>query len=232
MDDKLVNIDTASSRLNILTQVDSSLQFVGLTFTGNKYYTIKNHSNSPSLYEISMDGKIKYIGNFTYNGEQIKLYEAIAYNRLDNKLYISVSLNGGTSDGDSYSESLLTVNTENGVCTFFCNVQTDVPNTDIDCMEIKNNLLCFYDGALPGANYTKMYAANLDDISETILQPIYQTYYFPVPDIALRNNKMYFINGDVYYIDLNDNSINTVGQSLDLNEFNNTTFRGITFISE
>lgn len=234
VDNKLVSIDKATSKLNLITELKGvgGINFQSLTFVENEFYTFHNHTNNPSLYKISISGEVDYIGNLTLDGNQIKLCEGIAYNNSDGCLYISASVNSGTDEFDYYSESFLKVDKNTGKCEHICDIKTDVPNPDIDAMVIDNNILYFYDGAPPGADYSKIYKAELNDINHTIMQPVFETNYLPAIDIAFDDYKLYFVNqNQFYYYDLSYKSRNYIGQTHTPDEFNNQSVKGITFVN-
>ena len=234
MDNKLFSINTETADIEMIAQLDDTtgLVFSRLTYGVDRLYTMLNTTTEPAIYEITLDGHVSFIGPLTYNGDQILLSEAIAYNEKDGNLYVSASLNGGTAQGDYYSESIMMVNPETGECSLVCEIKNNNLNpVDLDAMEIVDNILYYYDGAPPGSNYTRIYSIDLDNVCSTILDPVFQTRYTPVIDLAIKDQALYYIQDkSLYTISIEDQSMNFIGTTHGSDEYNNQNFYGIAYI--
>lgn len=196
------------------------------------FYSIKNASNSPVLVSISLEGEYHEIGNFTLNGTRIKLCETIAFNKYDNKMYSAVSLNGGSESNDFYSEYIVAVDPFTGACTLVTEIATHVANPDIDAMAFSDGTLYLFDGAPPGANFSKFFTLAFEDL-HTISFPqlMYETNYLPITDLTIVSGNMYFTEErNLYKFNLSDGELMFIGQTHSSSTFNGKFIQGIAHI--
>ena len=114
LDGNLVTLDKASGQASLLKAINNlpnNANIADLTFHSGLelFFTINGTSNSPALVSISKEGDYQSLAPLTFQGNQIALLEALAYNPADNTLYAAASLNGGVSDNDFYCESIVAV---------------------------------------------------------------------------------------------------------------------------
>jgi gliding motility-associated-like protein len=235
LQNKLMRIDHQSglaTQYQIINNLDGNEDLVDLTYHEGKglYFSILNPSNSPKLVSISIEGDYQVIGPITLNDNQIRLAESIAYNSSNNKLYLGVSLNGGTSSGDYYSESLVEVDPDTGGCIFISELSTSHLYPDIDVITFNNNVLYLFDGGPPSANFSTFYKIDFDDITE-IFSPgiIYETTYIAVRDFSCNGQYVYFNDGSrLYYLDLTSGTIHFIGETHQPIEYDGKIIHGIS----
>jgi gliding motility-associated-like protein len=110
-------------------------------------YIIVDPTTTPKLASISMNGIYTLIGNITLPGQTVFLIEAMAYHEASNQLYIGCSLNGGVSNNDYYSESILRVNPSNAAATFITTLtNSSFTAPDMDRMCFDGDTLIMVDG--------------------------------------------------------------------------------------
>ena len=118
---------------------------------------IQNTSSAPTLVRVTNSGNYIEVGRITYNGVDVAIAEGLAHDSESNTLYATVSLNGGVNEGDFWSESLMSLNPENGEATFLTEIITSVPTqpeSDTDDLIVRDGILYLTDSAPPGADFT------------------------------------------------------------------------------
>lgn len=195
IDGHLVSIDSLTGQATIFQDLQGLSNVADLTYhdENKQYYSLMNTSNSPSLITIRLDGEYEEIGQLTINGNQIELAEALAYNSTDKKLYAGVSLNGGVSTNDFFSESIVEVDPATGECSLVTEISTNQTNADIDAMTFLGTDLYISDGAPPGANFLSIYKLDFQNlVSASNLTPEYESTYLPIRDFTVIGTSIYF----------------------------------------
>ncbi|MEQ9404475.1 MAG: gliding motility-associated C-terminal domain-containing protein [Cyclobacteriaceae bacterium] len=232
LNNNLVIIDSVTAEIELQHSLSSNESLVDLTYhnLNQRFYSIKNNTSNPSLISISKTGELEEIGALTLSGTQIPLAESIAYNQSNSKLYIGVSIDGGVSSGDFYSESIVEVDPSTGICTLITQIQTDRANPDIDVMAFVGNKLYMFDGAPPNANFTSFYEYDFGSIS-SIINPvsIYDGSYIPIRDFAANSLHIYFIaEYNLYRFNISTKNIESIGATHTSSEFGGEFIQGLS----
>lgn len=235
IDNKLVLVNSTTAQLETykeIVELPPATNLSDLTYHSQKgvFYSIKDPSNAPTLVSISLEGEYHEIGNFTINGMKIKLSETLAFNQMDNKLYSAVSLNGGVQDNDFWSESIVTIDPLTGACTFVTEVMTNTVNPDIDAMAFSEGSLYLFDGAPPGANFSKFFKLDFDNVN-SISNPqlIYDTKYIPITDFTILSQDIYFTEErNLHRFNLSNKKLELIGQLHSASESNGNIIQGIS----
>ncbi len=235
IENRFVILDSLTGRASELFDIQNlemevTIDDLAFHETNQTFYGIKNISNSPKLVSISKDGVYQEIGPLLLDTDQIELAEAVAYNTVSDKLYMSVSLNGGVNNGDFFSESIVEVNTSNATCVLITEINTSHINPDIDAMTFNENTLYLIDGAPPSANFLTIYSLEFSGLT-SVSNPttIYHNSYLPIRDILARNSNIYFVeNRNLRKFNLNNSTIQTIGTTHESTEFNGNLIRGLS----
>lgn len=223
-----------------ITDFASTESQTGMTFhkADNAFYLIQNNTNNPSLVKIGADGVYSEIGQITYNGNQIALAEALAYDDQSKLLYVSVSLNGSRDQGDFWSESLMTIDTETAETTYVTEISTTAQTrfeADIDDMTISNGIIYMTDNAPPSADFTMVHSLEIASINEggiSDLNLILNTPNLVGARIAVTGETIYLTSErSLYKLDSDTPpNINFVGTTHDISDYDGETIVGVTFI--
>ncbi|MEM9859135.1 MAG: gliding motility-associated C-terminal domain-containing protein [Bacteroidota bacterium] len=226
LNNHLVSIDKNTADLNIefeITSVPSGSSFDNLTYHDDlqKYFSVLDRSTSPTLAGISPTGELSVIGPITLNGNQIPLVEGLAFNPVQAKLYAAVSLNGGISNGDFYSETIVEVDPSNGACTFVTEINTSLNDPDIDVMVFNDNKLYIFDGLPPSVNELYFYELDFNNLSPiSIPTEIYNQSYLAILGFTIIDNDIFFTeNRNLRKFNLLTKTLSTVGQTHSSGEF-------------
>ena len=212
----------------------------GMTFdnVNNVFYLIRNTTTDPTLIKITGSANYEVVGQIKLNGAQVDIGEALAFDSDNEKLYVSASLNGGVSDGDFWSESILTLDVKTAEATLITTIITSNINqseSDTDDMHILDGVLYLTDSAPPGANFTKVYTvnwANLVTGGNTSPTEIYAGTHVVGARITVNNDDL-FVSSErsLSSIDLNSpSSLNLIGATHTESEFKGKTIVGITYV--
>lgn len=233
IDNKLVLIDSLTGALQAQATIDniSLADHVNLTYHYEKdlYYTIMSPNEAPKLVSITKEGDYQIIGTLMYNGNPVPLCDALAYNPVRKKLYAGASLNGGVLQNDFYTESIVEIDPDTGVCSLITTISTNLPLPDIDVMAFEGDVMYFFDGAPPGANFLYFYRldfANLGVVS--FPQIIYQSTYIAIEDFTVTSQNIYFTEGrNLRRFNLSTGTLHLVGTTHTFTQYNGKLIRGI-----
>lgn len=234
----LVLIDSTSADLETYAEIlnmPEGENLTGLTYnsTNNLFYSIEGSTTSPSLVSISKEGDYQIIGNFSSSGTQITSVESLAYNAEENKLYASVSLNGGVANNDFFSESIMEVNVSTGECYFLTEINTDAAFPDIDVMTFKENILYIYDGIPPGGNSFNLYQLNISSVNSlTSPELIYKKNdYLPMNDVTATGHNLYFTEKrNLYKYNFSNSLTQLIGLTHLIGNYSGKLIKGISKI--
>ncbi|MDW3197031.1 MAG: gliding motility-associated C-terminal domain-containing protein [Cytophagales bacterium] len=232
LDGQLVTIDSLTGQATVYRTPSGPANLADLTYheSNDAFYSLRNTSNEPSLIRISVDGEFEEIGSLTINGNQIPLAEALAYYPEQEKLYAAVSLNGGTSDNDFYSESIVEVDTNTGECIFITEISTNQTNPDIDVMTFSGDDLYLADGAPPSANFLSIYRLNFQSVG-VLSNPVvtYESSYLPIRDFTVIGSSIYFTEErKLYKYSTISNTIQLIGTTHSQSDFSGEIIQGIS----
>lgn len=231
----LVIVDSLTAKLEVYAEISNipdKANLRGLTFNSKNglFYSIRESTDSPVLVSISKEGNYKTIGNFVINGAQIPSVETLAYNSITNKLYASVSLNGGIKDNDFYSEAIVEVDPFTGSCFFLTEVSTGSAYADVDAMTFNENILYTYDGIPPGGDSFNLYETDFSNIA-SLTKPrlIYDNSYLPINDFTASSQNLYFTeNRNLYKYSFLDHTLQLIGPTHLANEYDGAIIQGIS----
>jgi len=239
IDRKIALVDTTTGAIvsfNDIPDMPGSV-FKNLTYNSQTglYYSILSGIDRPALVSISPTGQYQVIAQITLNGVQVPMVEAIAYNEANGEMYLGASLNGAVAQGDSGSESILTVNPLNGQCTFvvdiFSNESPALP--DIDLMGTYNNHLYYYDGT-PGGNIAWWYDLDLATVQNGASQPVTGTLmktttFFQIRDFAVTPEAIYATeNRNLWRFDLATTDLTLQGPTHTAAQFGGQIIQGLS----
>lgn len=232
LDRQLVTIDSLTGQATVYRTPRGPADLADLTYheSNDAFYSIRNTSNAPALVRISVDGEFEEIGNFTINGNQIPLAEALAYYPSQEKLYAAVSLNGGTFDNDFFSESIVEVDPKTGGCIFITEITTNRANPDIDVMTFSGDDLYLADGAPPSANFLSIYRLNFQSPG-VISNPVvtYESSYLPIRDFTTIGSNIYLTEErNLYKYSTTSSTLQLIGTTHGTSDFNGDIVHGIS----
>lgn len=236
IDTKLIFIDSTSGNIEPyldISDMPESENLTGLTFisSNSNFYSIRETTNNPSLISISKAGKYEVVGNFRLNGVQIASVESLAFNNSNNKLYASVSLNGGVANNDFYSESIVEVNIATGECFLVTKISTAAAYPDIDVMTFKNNILYMYDGIPPSGDTYNLFSLDINNVSSTSSpQLIYENNtYLPISDFTATDQNIYFTEKrNLYKYNFSGNTLTLIGLTHTTGDYNGKLIKGVS----
>jgi len=234
IDGFLIEINPNDPDYQIISEVDfpdsSNEKGIDIAYSSNTclFYTFIDRNSNPKLISFDFEGTTNIIGELTLTNQEISVAEAIAFNTVNNRLYISASLNGQ----DFFSESLLYVDENTAECTFVTQVDYSSPSPDIDNMTFEGNTLYFNDGN-PGPSYTDFFSFDLDDIvPNIILEPYARLPYRASSDLIFYDNSLYYPGQDlnIYSHDFNDPQETNEGSTHSSLEFQGDRILGFEWI--
>jgi gliding motility-associated-like protein len=233
IDNKLVLIDSLTGALQAQATINNIAlgDHVNLTYHYEKdlYYTILSPNEAPKLVSITKEGDYQIIGALMYNGNPVPLCDALAYNPVRKKLYAGASLNGGVLQNDFYTESIVEIDPDTGVCSLITTISTNLPLPDIDVMAFEGDVMYFFDGAPPGVNFLYFYKLDFVNIgSISFPQVIYQSTYINIEDFTVTSQNIYFTEGrNLRRFNLSNGTLHFVGTTHSPAQFNGKLIRGI-----
>ena len=197
----------------------------------NCYYGIE-FSLGNSLFKISETGVYTTLGPVNVPGYTISVMEGIAFNPQNNQLYISVSLNGGPSEGDYCSETLVRVNLvtmEGQIIGTFGHPTTNALESEADAIEFDEQGGLFYFDCTVNSD-SRIFKQDLNFLNPPVL--LCQAPYYSMADLTVKDNEIFIARGSGTYI---VNKCSATGGSLQTvnlapnSLFNGTHLRGITW---
>lgn len=234
VDNKLIKINRntgASVFETDITNLGPVSDLIRITWSplDNCFYTIAVSSGNYILGKISINGVFTSLGAVTLPNQTVFLMEGIAFNKFDNQLYVSASLDGGvnSSPPDYWSETLLTVNTTTLAATVigtFSHPSGQQSEADVINFDALGNLI--YNDGVPGSS--SIFYEQPSNMS-LAPSPIYSTSYHPTSDLTVKNNVLYYsYSRTLRQIDLATNAQATVGAMFTATDYNGALLRGIS----
>lgn len=185
-----------------------------------------------SIFQISETGVYTTLGPVNVPGNTISTMEGIAFNSQNNQLYVSVSLNGGPSNGDYCSESLIKVDLatmQGQIIGTFSHPTTNAIESEADAIDFDEQGTLFYFDCSVNSD-SRVFKQNLNFLSPPVL--ICQAPYYSMADLTVKDNEVFIARGSGTYI-VNKCSVNGGPlQSVNLSPssvFNGNHLRGITW---
>lgn len=181
----------------------SNLEYVD---SNQRFYALINARNQPELIIVDLDGSWQRVATLTYQGEPLFFAEGMAYDRVEDVLYLTASLNGAIVD-DKKSEALLRIDRLTGECQLAATLTPNVVPDDFDEIVMFERRLFGLDG-VPGArNTTYIYPFNTSQFDGRRLFPGTKQNipYFTMNDVVVVGHLLYFphfFDGGWYYFDL------------------------------
>lgn len=238
VDDKMVEVNLENGSLSILNTINmpNGIRLYNLAYSTDDcvFYSVVYKTPTPRLASIDLDGNYTDIGPIRYNEVQVAFCESLAFNRVNKKLYGSVSLNGGISNGDYSTESLVEINPHNGDCTLISTFET-VTNIEgeSDNFTFIDNVLYFQDGT-PQHNTTFINVVDFSALGALISpNSIYSSGYLPLRDFAAIGDLLYIptLDRDLYVLNTIDNSFNYLAQTHTSSDYNNREITGLEYVA-
>jgi hypothetical protein len=198
------------------------------------FYTVyKNATNGGYfLCKIAPDGVYTILGNISIPGDNIDMIEALSFNRFDNELYASVSMNGA-SPADYWSERLLRIDIPTLTGTLvgtFNHASPYEPEADVFAFD-DNGMLYYMDGQPGGSGFVKIFRQDI--LFALPAELIYSSSYFAGSDFTIKDNVLYFATGTTLkQIDLSTDVLSTVGSMFTSTSYNGESIRGLTWRTE
>jgi gliding motility-associated-like protein len=194
------------------------------------FYTL-TQTYPPVLAKIDLNGIYTVIGTLTYPAGSLFMCEGLSFNRSDNRLYVSGSLNGNpnSSPPDFYSEALLRVDTTNLTTTFVGFFNGPSANTEADAIAFDaNGTLYFYDGQ-PG-QFNQFYRQDMNFSTPPLL--LYSSGYISTRDLTVNGNELFFSQDRVLKkINTGAPIFSNIGTMFGSADFSGELVRGITWNS-
>jgi gliding motility-associated-like protein len=195
-------------------------------------YGLITLTTTPSLVRLESNGNLSVIGPLIVPNETVFLAEGLAYNETDNKLYAAVSLNGGTSDNDFFSETLIEVDPATAESVILAQITFADGTPDVDNMTFDGNTLIIHDG-LPGDDLNNFYLIDFQNLNMTVQASLgFSTSpYTPVGDMEklnCSNNLLIVQEFDVLRLDIDQQQISLIGSTHDMSQFGGAQLLALT----
>jgi|GEM_PF-1792610 len=200
------------------------------------FYGLIDGSSAPRLVSIDWNGLYTDIGLLNLPNETVYLAEAMAYNKIDNKLYASVSLNGGIPDNDYSSETIVEVNPTNAAISIVSLLNAgSTTDTDIDVIGFMGDLAIISDGEPGGATTTGIYEIDFATLGASVSPSLlYFGDYYGLGQFANCGTTFYATNNQyaLYAFETTDNSFNYIGQTHSADDYDGALMTGLQFIEK
>lgn len=198
----------------------------------NAMYGLIFITTTPTLVRLTQDGNLTIIGPLSVPNETVFLAEGLAYNEIDNKLYAAVSLNGGTSTSDFFSETLIEITPNTAEATVVAQIAFASGTPDVDNMTFDENVLIIHDG-LPGDDLNNFYLIDFQNLSPTVQANLgFSTSpYTPVGDMEKLNcsNTLLIVQEfDLLSLDIDREELSLIGSSHDMTQFEGAPLLALT----
>jgi len=198
------------------------------------FYTVSNIASGGgyTLGEITSDGIYTSLGNISIPADNIDMIEALSFNRFDNELYASVSMNGA-SPADYWSERLLRIDIPTLTGTLVGTFNHASPyEAEADVFAFDDNGVLYYmDGQPGGGGFVKIFRQDI--LFALPAELIYNSSYFAGSDFTIKDNILYFAsNTTLKQIDLSIDVLSDVGTMFSTSSYNGETIRGLTWKTE
>ena len=234
IDNNLVEVNPFTPDLKLIAEIDVPIGAElrrGLAYhpLNCLFYYIFEGGTNPQLASIDFEGNFNIIGEITYPNGDLSIAEGIAYNSLDNELYITGSLDGF----DFGSETLFTIDVNTLELTFITSIETQENRFDVDNMVFEDNILYFND-IDPGPAITKFYSFDITNVAPTVnLFSILTIQSDNSGDVAILDGYLYFAlpTQEFARFDLQNPILDIVGPFSTL-QFNNQELRGLEYIND
>lgn len=200
----------------------------------NCYYGIQV-SLGNSIFKISETGLYTTLGPVNVPGHTISVMEGIAFNPQDGQLYASVSLNGGPSEGDYCSETLIRINLvtmQGQIIGVFSHPTTNAIESEADAIEFDEQGILYYFDCTINSD-SRIFKQDLAFANPPAL--LCQAPYYSMSDLTVKDGTIFISRGVGAYI---INKCPVTGgplQQMNISPtalFNGTPFRGITWKPE
>ncbi|WP_341903744.1 gliding motility-associated C-terminal domain-containing protein [Fluviicola taffensis] len=185
-----------------------------------------------SIFQISETGVYTTLGPVNVPGHTISTMEGIAFNPQNNQLYVSVSLNGGPSDGDYCSESLVQVNLatmQGQIIGIFSHPTTNALESEADAIDFDEQGMLFYFDCSVNSD-SRVFKQNLNFMNPPVL--VCQAPYYSMADLTVKDNEVFIARGSGTYIvnkcSVNGGPLQTVNLAPN-SVFSGNHLRGITW---
>lgn len=188
-----------------------------------------------SIFKISETGIYTTLGAVNVPGHTISTMEGIAFNPQDNQLYASVSLNGGPSQGDYCSETLIRINLatmQGQIIGVFSHPTTNAIESEADAIEFDEQGILYYFDCSVNSD-SRIFKQDLAFANSPVL--LCQAPYYSMSDLTVRDNTIFIARGSGTHL---LNTCPVTGGSLQAvpiaptSLFNGTFLRGITWKPE
>ncbi len=198
----------------------------------NCYFGIE-HAIGNTIFKISESGVYTSLGVVNVPGFNVYIIEGIAFNPQDNALYASVSLDGGPSQNDYTSESLIKINLatmQGQYVNTFNHPPTVSSDPEADAIEFDElGMLYYFDCSTNSDN--RIFKQDLAFTNPPTL--LNQTLYWPLSDLTVKDGQVYAVTSTAGTYSLQNCSVNggTLQQTAIAPSplFNGASLRGITW---
>ncbi|WP_343634809.1 gliding motility-associated C-terminal domain-containing protein [Fluviicola sp.] len=153
-----------------------------------------------SIFRISETGVYTTLGAVNVPGYTISVMEGIAFNPQDNQLYASVSLNGGASQGDYCSETLIRINTatmQGQIIGVFSHPTTNAIESEADAIEFDEQGVLYYFDCSVNSD-SRVFKQDMAFANPPVL--LCQDSYYSMTDLTVRDNTIFISRGSGAYI--------------------------------
>ncbi len=194
------------------------------------FYTIIDAVDNPKLVSFDFLGNVELIGQFTISNGTVFTSEGIAYDEVNDLMYISGSLNGQ----DFFSEAIMTVDLNTAECALITRLNfSNGVSPDVDNMEIANEILYFNDGQ-PGPSVTDHYAIPLGNLNAgtTPILNYFQTPYSGSSDVVYFQDSLFYPALDFRLLTHvpNENNETNLGMTHSNADYSGERIRGLEYI--
>ena len=196
------------------------------------YVLVAPSSGNYQLAKISEGGVYTLLGPVTVPAQTVYLMEGISFNRFDNNLYVSASLNGGVNSNpaDYNSETLLKVDTTTlvgtieGVFTHASPYEAEADKITFD----DNGVLFYEDGQPGGGGFERFYQQAPDFLTGPVM--IYNAGYVVTSDLTVKDGFMFYSsNRQLRNINLANYQHTVLNNMFTAGDFNGKLLAGITW---
>ncbi|MEM9884592.1 MAG: hypothetical protein AAF849_01785 [Bacteroidota bacterium] len=244
LDNKLVSIDENTAELEEILEFSPAVDWQILAFTYDEKNCVfygtatENGQQAPPfrLYKFDLEGNSEIVGTLSIADGTIFVCDGLAFSSVDQKLYASASLNGGTAISDFASESIIEIDPATGNASKIVEVDYnngDMP--DVDKFVFTENTVYLFDFTSDSAS--KFYKADLSNLIGSVLVPeqfLVVEDGIRFPGFGQKDGDLFLATNsyELFKLDLETNMFNLIGSTHTANDFNGAIIRGLVPVAD
>lgn len=226
IEDTMYEVNPNTAEINPLIQISNfpDIEIHDLTYSSADcaYFGFIGVPTDAQLVKVSRDGVYELIGDITVPNETVGLVESITVH--EDVIYAGVSLNGDSSTGDFYSETLVSLDPETAIGTIIFELDSQDSEMDLDLITFHNGYLYFLNPQPPSENFTMLKRATFGSISSVSdFELLWEGFFISFRSFAFLDDETIVtpdIDGTLYSIDFANDVLSVIGNTHTLTETN------------